>query len=426
MDSQDQKKAIHESLRHAIDERRKTEPLIGAVLGGKEVAHNLWEAMLKTSKDARGVHAESYLCMLGSLAGYACQAGIRARNRLDGQREDLGLVVATTKDGGRFFFGDRLNAPLAESQHSVWGLAAGEAQSLGVTAMPDLKEIFEHVSHSLGTAQFGVPRLPPGSELGEPPVNTLVIWPNLLPTLEFYCAKPEEWPILMGIAVQHGLRTTKEVLKPELGLKLVMECAIPMSKVELAAPAPAAAAAHPAAPVPAPASQKLTTVVFPYSVPASHLLRVSAALAIAGAVLLLGALEPPAWMPLGLKPALRMLGWIVATGLGGVALFLPFVAAFLRRGTVLVGFDDKGIIMPETSLRAPLRHFAYRSVRSASSNPFSSLRNVRLRHDGGGAKVFERGFERAGDYRKFLQEFARRMEKTGTKPRYSPLPPAAW
>ncbi len=57
-----------------VEEMSGEDPLIGAKIGGKELAQRMIAAM----KTERGVHIESILGALGSIAGYACQASVRA------------------------------------------------------------------------------------------------------------------------------------------------------------------------------------------------------------------------------------------------------------------------------------------------------------------------------------------------------------
>src|SRR5262245_52822184 len=80
-----------DAMVNAIRNQRKTDPLVGAKIAGKEIVARLSNAM----KDQRGVHAESLLCALGSLAGYACQASLRAQSIIKGQNPDAGFAVAT-------------------------------------------------------------------------------------------------------------------------------------------------------------------------------------------------------------------------------------------------------------------------------------------------------------------------------------------
>ena len=83
-----------------VKEMSAEDPLIGAKLGGKELAHRLIDAMT----DHRGIHVESLMCAAGALAGYSCQAALRAKNRADGLNELAHFTEARTSDGQTFLF----------------------------------------------------------------------------------------------------------------------------------------------------------------------------------------------------------------------------------------------------------------------------------------------------------------------------------
>lgn len=221
-----------QALLRTIEEQRKTDPLIGARLGGREV----FQRLLKGMNDERGVHFESLLCALGALAGYACQAQLRAQARAKGLPETAALMTVTAANGRHYFFGDALNQALAETKHSVWSLAAGAAQHHGCTRLPDISALFTHVSQTVGTEAFGIPRFPDGHNAGDLPVNYVkALWPALLPVVTLYCKELSEWPLLFGAALQQALEAGRQVLSLELALQIIMEAAVPMSKVDLAA-----------------------------------------------------------------------------------------------------------------------------------------------------------------------------------------------
>jgi hypothetical protein len=127
-----------------------------------------------------------------------------------------------------------LNETVAGAQYSVWGLSAGAAQQLGAKEYPDLEDIFKHVSSVLGTDGFGIPRVPEAHRAGALPIAYLkALWAPLLPVVKLCCEKPEHWPILYGLAIQDAIHFGKDVLDPSLAISIVMESAIPMSKVDL-------------------------------------------------------------------------------------------------------------------------------------------------------------------------------------------------
>ena len=221
---------VADALFRAIAEQKKEDPLVGLKIGGKEVLAHLMGAM----KSERGVHIESLLSILGSLAGFSCQMSIRAE--LQGTPEAATakpFVVLGGANGKKYFFGDALNRPLAESQYSIWGLTGGAAQHLGCKDLPDLNEVFKHVAGTVGTEGFGIPRIPENHRPSDLPINYVkAVWPKLLPIASRFCDKPSEWPILFGLAIQEAMYQSKGVIDPKLAMSIVMESAIPMSKID--------------------------------------------------------------------------------------------------------------------------------------------------------------------------------------------------
>jgi hypothetical protein len=218
------------ALINAIHERSKEDPLAGAKLGSKEVFQRLLDGM----KDSKGVHIESLLTALGALAGYSCQANLRSQATAKGMPETAPFQVVETKDGKRYYFGDPLNNALAGSQHSVWGLVGGAAQHAGAKEFPDINEIFQNTTSVIGTEQFGIPRLPDNHKPADTPLNYLkALWPALFPTVKLFCPNPLDWPILYSLAVQEAIYAGKDSIDPALAFRIVMESAVPMSKVDL-------------------------------------------------------------------------------------------------------------------------------------------------------------------------------------------------
>jgi hypothetical protein len=220
------------SLLEQVEAMSEADPLIGAKLGAKEVLQRLLTEM----KSERGADIESSMSALGALAGYSCQAAVRANPRAAGLEEAEHLFRIETSDGKAYFFGDPLNKLLAESELSVWSLAAGGAQENGCTSILEVSEIFAHVAGTVGSPDFGVPRLPSGHSTNDTPFNYLEShWPRLFPLVSRVCPNPDHWPVLFGLAIQDLMTQSKKALDPCLSLRIVMESAIPMSKVDLGA-----------------------------------------------------------------------------------------------------------------------------------------------------------------------------------------------
>jgi hypothetical protein len=218
------------ALKSAIEAQKKMDPMVGLKIGAKEVNQRLIHGL----KNEKGVHIESFLTVIGALAGFSCQMSLREELIKTGTKpENAVFVIASGTDGKKYYFGDALNKPLAENQYSIWSVAAGTAQKLGAK-IPDVTNIFKHVSTTVGGDAFGVPRTPNNHPAGDLPVNYLkVIWPNIFPVVTRFCDKPSEWPILFAIAIQEALVMSKDVIDPGIAVAIVMESAIPMSKIDL-------------------------------------------------------------------------------------------------------------------------------------------------------------------------------------------------
>lgn len=219
-----------EALLRQIAELSKNDPLVGAKIGSCELTQRLLAAL--TAK--REAHPESLLCALGAIAGYSCQASVRAQALARGLPEAALLTARQSDDGKTYYFGDALKQPLAESPCSVWAIAGAGAQRAGCNTPPDLVEIFKHCASTNDTPAFGQARNAQKNTAGDSPFSYVrKYWPALKPLIVMYCPNPEHWPILVGLSIQDVIIRGKSALDPGLALQLVMEAAIPMSEIDL-------------------------------------------------------------------------------------------------------------------------------------------------------------------------------------------------
>jgi len=183
-------------------------------------------------KDGR-VHIES---MLGAVAGYACQAQLRAQARAGGLPEARAFHVVTAADGKRYFFGDPLNGLLAGPGMSLWTVCSAGVGLAGKAGLLDPNAIFQHAATSVGSGAFGVPRVPPAHQPIEAPLAYLkALWPAVAPIAARRCPDPAHWNLLFCAALKRTLQVAEGTIAPELAFRLVMESAVTMSKVDLIA-----------------------------------------------------------------------------------------------------------------------------------------------------------------------------------------------
>jgi hypothetical protein len=212
-----------------IDKKRKDDPLIGVKIGADYVLNNLIEML----RDDKGVHIETLLCILGSLAGYSCQICVREQNTLDGLDEMTNFTIVNGLNGEKYFYGDALNKYIVEDKYSIWSLVAGAVNSLN-KPIPDINEIFEYVSKVVGSDKFGIVRFSEGQSIADKPINFLIkLWPEEFPNTKKYCKFPNEYPALFGLALQKAIILAKDAISADVAAKIAMECAIFMSKVNI-------------------------------------------------------------------------------------------------------------------------------------------------------------------------------------------------
>lgn len=216
----------------ATHDAARQDALSAAREGGLEVFACL-TARLK--KDGR-VHVESMLCALGAVAGYACQAQLRGQARAAGLPEEAAFHAVVAADGKRYFFGDLLNGLLAGPRMSIWTVCGGTLGIAGKAGLPDAGEIFQHVTASVGSAAFGVPRLPAAHQPVDTPLACLkALWPVVGPIAARHCPDPAHWNMLFCAAIKRTLQVAEGTIAPEPAFRLVMESAVAMSKVDLSA-----------------------------------------------------------------------------------------------------------------------------------------------------------------------------------------------
>ena len=99
--------------------------------------------------------------------------------------------------------------------------------------LPDLSEIVSYAARSIGTSQFGVPRLPPEHMPHKMPRAALEEhWRFVQSEFEASGRDPSEWPYDVAAAAQWQMLTARDAIDLPLAARIVMEAAIPMSKVD--------------------------------------------------------------------------------------------------------------------------------------------------------------------------------------------------
>jgi hypothetical protein len=207
-----------------------------AVLAGLgDTPTRIADWLMRTLKDERGIHCETLLTVIGALAGYAAQQALWEGMVKPGKLAIAqAFKVVETPSGATYFFGDTLDSLLVsmEPKHiSIWKIVAGSALSAGGEHLPSVPDLLRHCAATAGTSAFGLPRLPDDHLPSILPRNALErFWPDARMLLTL--SEPLQWPLLMAHAAQKLMQAMKGSIAPDLAVKIVMEAAVPMSRVD--------------------------------------------------------------------------------------------------------------------------------------------------------------------------------------------------
>ena len=186
--------------------------------------------------DQRGtIHCETLLTVIGALAGYAAQQALWEGMVKPGKLAIAeAFKVVETPSGATYFFGDTLDTLLVSMEPkyvSLWKIVAGNVLAAGGDHLPNINDLLRHSAATVGTSAFGLPRLPDDHLPSILPRAALErFWPDARMLLAL--SEPLQWPLLMAHAAQKLMQAMKGSIAPDLAVKIVMEAAVPMSRVD--------------------------------------------------------------------------------------------------------------------------------------------------------------------------------------------------
>jgi hypothetical protein len=206
----------------------------------REVVGRTLAAVLMAAEIKGGghIHVETILAEIGALAGFAAQMSIR-KSIIEPQQLEANEILAevVTRSGEKFYFSDTLNWILFENvtqpPYSIWFYLLDVIPQRIRAQLPDIADIVSHAARSVGTSAYGVPRLPAEHMPRKKPRTALnEHW--VLVRQEFGASRrdPAQWPFDLAFAAQWQMLTSRDRLPLPLAAKIVMEAAIPMSKVD--------------------------------------------------------------------------------------------------------------------------------------------------------------------------------------------------
>lgn len=216
-----------QALKQYIQKNKEHDPHVAAKIASKA----LLDKVLSGLNDGKGVHVESAFAVLGSLAGQACLQSALRQMAAENVNDQNALITVQDAQNKTYYYGNAINYFLMEDRLSLWSLLGGAVQAQG-GQLPDLDELLEHVTASVGGTDFAVPRLPEGVALRYTPLECLQLWQTFQThILEVLQVPYRDWVLSYGLALQSLIEQAKGILDLDKAAKIVMECAVPMSKI---------------------------------------------------------------------------------------------------------------------------------------------------------------------------------------------------
>ncbi len=211
-------------------------PGTGEITDNDKIADELIQLVTDEIRTDQGVHVETALAILGAVAGFSAQMGIREALIKTSQASEAEIfTIVGTESHGDFFFGDALDELLFAPQPgnpSIWHIVAGAVEHAGFQSLPDMVDLSEHCARTLGTKVFGVPRLEGLHMPAKRPIELLdQYWNPVRNYLVGEVGAPLEWPVTLALTAQKIIVLAIEIIDPILAARIVMEAAIPMAKV---------------------------------------------------------------------------------------------------------------------------------------------------------------------------------------------------
>lgn len=185
---------------------------------------------------------------LGAVAGVFAQ--FQAREMLASGvlvNNERSLAEVTTTDGGKYYFGDAINACLFEGTRerpAFWNVAAALARDPAILEQVNIADLARHTASVLGSDKFGLPRMDAPYMPSERPLDAARRHvPVLSARFQEIGLAPEQLMMAFGATAQ-GFAAFAAAETPEIKVpvpvpravqaRLLMESALPMSKVDFA------------------------------------------------------------------------------------------------------------------------------------------------------------------------------------------------
>ena len=173
--------------------------------------------------------------LLASAGGVACIATALCEYEiLKMGPHDPDLLLEQQVSGHSYFIGDLPGRYLYGCESSLLDIALLWAMKHGAQIEHDfLHEPVRHVTNTVGTPQFGIPRLPEANRPNALPINLAeCAWPQAEHTFNSLGLAIEWRPAALGFAIGKAIDLSADAVDPLILAKITVEHAVPMASID--------------------------------------------------------------------------------------------------------------------------------------------------------------------------------------------------
>lgn len=219
------------AMRDAVEQQKRAVAYEPYILTGKDLA----DLIIVSVEDEERFGLDTALCIVGAMAGFsaACVAAANFSTMDSKAIQDGDYVRDAGHDGMPLYTGAIVDTALISGRLSFWRILEAKAKAILEQDVPAPAAIRDHVDGTIGSTEFGQPRMPDGVVCVErPAVLVAHLWPEFFETLTARDADPQTWCLSWGFAAQELLERSEGQIPCSDAVRAIMECAVPMSRLD--------------------------------------------------------------------------------------------------------------------------------------------------------------------------------------------------
>ncbi len=216
-----------ESFFEQLEEKRKTDPLIGASLGAQDFYQRLYNSLIES--DNR-IDMSLFLLWASGLAGMSCQMAVREHMKHEKTSPSMRLMPVDLANGTTFYVGEGINYYLFETEMPVVNFIMATYLKLSPEAeLPSITEAVQVSLKNIAAEDYKVWGM-------ENPQNLIPMyqqgWNSFEAAIRRYCANSDEWPILFALLLQKVMEEAAKVMNAKTIVDAVVENLLISAKLD--------------------------------------------------------------------------------------------------------------------------------------------------------------------------------------------------